>query len=391
MNLSFEILLNCLSLIVLRLQNNAIVEKQEDKEFYNIFFTAHDIAIAGCDVDEFNEFIKFIYCKDKENNKLFNINCLIAKEEEDIEQDNFLNHKYKMTLEKEVSILLQNLFYNLKDIFYEEKDRKLFVNFLNKSIIDNTFPVIKNKDKYIINEDLFDKNEQTELLIFDNLFKRNKNTQREIKDNSQDYQKIITQRSIDKMKEFGAGSKEKFTKSRKEGGNIRSHNKIGSIVKKEVIEPMYFIENTIAKYEDNSHKIANSLCESLSFLSRMKSINTEDYKFEWNAIEDIKKSLYKTGKIKKETFEELKQSILVDKDNLFKILISWFANIYKIDIKYLNKALKYISTEKTNQIYKWCLELDNTVYHKKLKTLKEKIKFKEEIIEGRKLAKKTKK
>ena len=235
MSLKFEGLFNILSLITLRIRNNAVVETKEDNERHTILITSLELALAGSNNEELEDFLGFLYYKNAEGNKVFDADYLVVKEEKNLIEDDFLNNKYKLELDKSVSILLQDWFYNLKEMFYEKDKHNLFFDFLNKSITEKRIPLYKDKGKYQINDDLFTKEDSKAQDVFYGMFNRNGNTLRGIQDNSADYHKTITLKpiieehkfvnAIDKIKEFEDGSKAKATQGSKKGGKNRFKDK----------------------------------------------------------------------------------------------------------------------------------------------------------------------
>jgi len=223
--LGFNQIFNILALLVAKIQNHTKIECLKEKELYHVLIHSIEISLTGNNDEEFGDFLRFLYYKDNEDIRLFDIDCLIAKERQDEAKSDFQNNKYKISLSQELSTFLQNWFYNLKEVFYEEKDKELFFNFLNKSVTEKRLPIIMNKGKYEINEKLFNEGEQVELVLFDNLFKRNKNTQRSIVDNVKEHQKLIIQKDLQKIKEFEAGRCLKVKEGNIKGGKNRFKNK----------------------------------------------------------------------------------------------------------------------------------------------------------------------
>jgi hypothetical protein len=238
--LSFEKVFNILALFVIKIQNKAIIEAKDNKEYINIKLNSLELAYSDINYEYFEDFLRFfLFYKNENAERLFNISCDVAKDKNKEIESDFLNHKYKLSLEKPVAILLQECFYNLKSIFYDTKEQELFFNLLNNSIKNKTMPLVHFNDKYQINDNLFSQNQEHELNLFYLLFiNRNQNTIRLIKDNNKNYGDLISENDIFKIKEFEKGSKEMIKSKNKVGGKNRFEKKIKNNDGKKIENPL---------------------------------------------------------------------------------------------------------------------------------------------------------
>lgn len=257
MQLNFNTLFNILASLVVKIQNNAVVKKHEDKEMHEILVTSIELAISGSDDEDFDNFLRFLLLyKDKDSNKVFDADCFIRKKKDGLVQegfadmqDDFVNTKYRLVLEKSVSVLLQDMFYNMKSMFYDTKEQEILFEFLNELVNNQTFPIIREGARYQIDDSLFTEDRQKELDLFYLIFiNRNKNTLRTIKDNTERYNVPAREKEIADIKEFETCSKEQMLSKSKLGGKNRFNQKITDNKGKRIESPLEYLD--LDKKED---------------------------------------------------------------------------------------------------------------------------------------------
>jgi hypothetical protein len=369
--LSFEKVFNVLALFVVKIQNNAKIETEDNKEYINIKINSLELAYSNINYEYFEDFLRFfLFYKNENAERLFNISCDVAKDKNNEEISDFLNHRYKLSLEKPVAILLQEWFYNLKSIFYDTQAQELFFNLLNNSIKNKTMPLIYFNGKYQIDDSLFKDNQEQELNLFYLLFiNRNQNTIRLIQDNEKNYNKLVSENDIFKIKEFEAGSKEMIKSKNKVGGKNRLDKKkrdsegkriedsLGNLdltkkddvifqanyLKEHLFKQMYQIY-CLKSYKLSRRAKAEHIFNTLVLLNEIKGNFNEEYTRKF-----IQKKINQTNGFPSTLIKEITEEIK-DKKLIYSRISKLIAKYFKVNLDLLREAvIFYISEDEEKQ------------------------------------------
>lgn len=382
MNLTYEMLFNGLSLIICKLYHNAKIEIKEDKANYNILIYSTEIAYSRCSNEEFEEIVNFLHYKNKEKVRLFDVVCFVSREKKDKDDFNeFQNNKYKLSFSKELVIFIQDLFYNLKEIYYDTEDKELIFSFLNKAFDDKKLPILKGKFGYRIDEEVFCEKEEKEAILFDRLLSKNLETKKEIKDNVEKYYDLIPNNYEDehnlllKIKNFKKDSNEYRKQSSIKGGKNRFKNKeiedfdkskkqdrefLAVFLKEKLFRYMYWSE--CFKGIKSPRKKAETIYYTLVLLQeiRHQTNRTENSEKLLSEMQSFIRMYKLSKKLSKSLINEVYEEIKKDKRLLYRRILTMISKYYKVNLMYIDDSMDYVKNDEDQfrQFYKMCLKID---------------------------------